>query len=285
MKKVIFIGNRSQALRVLLKRPDRYQLIATWVLENSFLHQEIESMGVEYQLFSEDNTSKSIIFEQLERGEYDLLVANGCPFILPISKLALNNSRLFINTHPSYLPELKGKTPLNGVFYLGYDFIGATTHYMNDGIDSGNIIYQEKLNLTNDIDQGLIYYMSFLLESQVFTEALNILEINNFKFSGYPQEGKGTYFNRDSKIFSIDFLRDEDEEIIKKVKSVGITWQGIAIADGERSYTVFEAEKIIHPFLLDLYRNEAPGSIVLKYSNKLLVKSKQGLIKFSHVVK
>ena len=41
------------------------------------------------------------------------------------------------------------------------NFIGATMHFITDKIDGGNIIYKKKHDISNDIDQGLIYFLSF----------------------------------------------------------------------------------------------------------------------------
>lgn len=283
MKKFVFIGNRPNLLKVLQQRNALYQPVMLWVLEDSLLHLEMENSKLPFQLFKNDEASKKKMMSQLRTAEFDLLFSNGCPFVLPVAALNSNNDRLFINTHPSYLPELRGKTPLNGVFYLGYNHVGATTHYMDDGIDTGRIIYQQKQSLTPDIDQGLVYYMSFLLEATVFEAALDLLEKHQFRFEGDPQKGEGSFFNRSSKIFSIDFSKDSDEDILKKVRSVGIPSQGIKIVFEKEVFTVFEAEKIVNPFLLDLFKECEHGALLLKYSNKLLIKTKEGIIKFTHV--
>lgn len=284
MKDVIFIGNRLHVLLVLLERKEKYRVVKAFVLENSPLHREINGLQVPYQLFNDTKEDRSALLHFLTTAKFDLLISNGNPFILPVSALsATHPGAVFINTHPAYLPHLKGKTPLNGVFYLNYSYIGATTHYMNDGVDTGNIIYQEKTNIGDDIDQGLVYFLSFKLEGAVFARALNILEQHDFSYHGTLQSRKGSYFSRKEETFVIDFSKDDDETIIKKVRSVGIPTQGIGINAGSSAYRVFEAEKIVNPYLLGLFADAQPGSALLVYSNKLLVKTNQGIIKFSYV--
>lgn len=52
-----------------------------------------------------------------------------------------------INLHPSYLPDYRGPNPC---FWQYYDLElnpGVTVHYINDGEDDGDIIYQSRVNI------------------------------------------------------------------------------------------------------------------------------------------
>ena len=57
-------------------------------------------------------------------------------------------------------------------------FFGASMHFMDDGIDTGKIIYQEKVDLTEDINLSMLYYMSFRLERDVFKHGFNYYLLN-----------------------------------------------------------------------------------------------------------
>lgn len=272
----IFIGNRCNVFQKIIENKSCV-LTEIFVVENSYLHQMLKNSELNYKVFTNTTSHKNSIIQYLKDQEYDLLISNGCPFILPIAELK-KDTRYFLNIHPTFLPELKGKTPLNGVLFLNYNFIGATIHFMDDGIDTGNIVYQEKIELTPEIDQGLIYFLSFHLEGLVFDKGIDLLLKSDFAFTGKSQKGGGTYFNRTSEIFCIDFNDDKNIDIIRKVKSVGIIYQGIQILG---QYKVFEAEEIVNKYLLELFKLHTPGDMLLKYSNKLLVKSVEGVIKFS----
>lgn len=52
-----------------------------------------------------------------------------------------------INLHPAYLPDYRGPNPC---FWQYYDMElnpGATVHYINEGEDLGDIIYQQRINI------------------------------------------------------------------------------------------------------------------------------------------
>jgi methionyl-tRNA formyltransferase len=283
MKNIVFIGNRMHALSVLLASPEKYNLEEIFVLKDSFLQQELAEKHIPFRLFSGDAESRRLITEWLMKHNFDILISNGCPFILPVDLLSGRHEKaLFINVHPTYLPHLKGKTPLNGVILLGYEEIGATVHYMQAAVDTGNIIFQKKIHLTPDLDQGLIYFLSFLLEGEVMQEALHILENSQFTFKGHAPAGNGSSFNRKDSLFTVDFAVDTDADIIRKISSVGITSQGVLLHFENKTYRVFEAEKIINPFLLKQFEKSEPGDLLLVYSNKVLIRTREGIVKFSY---
>ena len=56
-----------------------------------------------------------------------------------------------INLHTSLLPKYKGAAPINWVLINGEDETGVTTFFLNEKVDSGKIIFQEKISLTSKI--------------------------------------------------------------------------------------------------------------------------------------
>ena len=53
-----------------------------------------------------------------------------------------------INLHPSYLPSYRGPNPYLWMYYHRDLTGGATVHYIDEGEDTGDIIFQEKITLT-----------------------------------------------------------------------------------------------------------------------------------------
>lgn len=281
MKEVVFIGNRIHVLTELINN-SAVRVIRAYVLKDSPLHQSIQPFRIPFFLFEETKSDKQKILEDLNCLNFDILISNGCPFKLPINTLRKTHSNsIFINIHPTFLPHLKGKTPLNGVFFLDYKFIGATAHFMDEGIDTGNIIFQKKIDLTPDIDQGLIYFISFKMEGIVFRKAFELLEKSNFELKGYQQENFGSEFNRKASEFKINLEEDSDDLIVKKVKSLGLTTLCNQVIIDNIAYKVHEADIIINPYLLSLFKEYKAGTLLHTYSNKILVKSRDGVIKFS----
>jgi len=276
--KILFISNRFNVLEELLKNPDiRLDIL---VLKDSILEKILISKKIEFKSFNANQSKK--VLEIISRGNFDVLISNGCPFVIPTDKRL--TSRLLLNVHPTYLPNLGGKTPLNGIYYNSIDHIGATLHYITNTIDGGNIIYQERHEVTNDLDQGLIYYLSFILEGIVFKKGWEILVENNFIFEGSVQNKKeGSYFNRTIDKMVVDFKTMNTEEILRRIKSFGIKRQGCTVTncDLDDLKIIYEATQIINPILIEKFKNHDVGTIVLEYDSKYLVKTIDGIIKIS----
>lgn len=105
-----------------------------------------------------------------------------------INKLGVN----IINTHPSYLPYNRGKHPYYWSIVDGTPF-GVTIHRVDDGIDTGAILWRQEVELT-PLDTGESAYNKAV---RAMTALLNenYLKIVNEQFpSGVKQdEEKATY--------------------------------------------------------------------------------------------
>ena len=77
-----------------------------------------------------------------------------------------------INLHTSLLPNYKGAAPINWVLINGEKETGITTFFINNKIDSGDIIMQEKITLKNNITAAQLHNImikngSILLEKSL----------------------------------------------------------------------------------------------------------------------
>lgn len=58
-----------------------------------------------------------------------------------------------LNIHPSLLPEFRGPSPFFWIWKKGrFDAAGVTLHYMNERADRGNILGQEAIDVTKEIN-------------------------------------------------------------------------------------------------------------------------------------
>jgi len=58
-----------------------------------------------------------------------------------------------INLHPAFLPKYRGPNPLFWHYYHGETKFGITLHYIDKGEDTGDIIYQEEIQVPLGIKQ------------------------------------------------------------------------------------------------------------------------------------
>ncbi|MGA9877087.1 MAG: phosphoribosylglycinamide formyltransferase [Solirubrobacteraceae bacterium] len=61
-----------------------------------------------------------------------------------------------INVHPSMLPAFPGPHPIEDALAAGADEFGVTVHFVDAGIDTGQVIRQESIRLPNAIDPAKV---------------------------------------------------------------------------------------------------------------------------------
>ncbi|MBO3663605.1 phosphoribosylglycinamide formyltransferase [Microbacterium stercoris] len=87
--------------------------------------------------------------------EPDLVVLSGLMRLLPhgvVERFAPN----IINTHPAYLPEFPGAHGVRDALAAGVDQTGASVIVVDDGVDTGPIVAQERIPvLPGDTEETL----------------------------------------------------------------------------------------------------------------------------------
>ena len=91
-----------------------------------------------------------------------------------------------INLHSSYLPNYRGAAPINWVLINGEKYTGVTTFYINDKIDTGNIILRKKVEILPDDDAGTLHDRLMTIGADVLVETVKLIEQG--KATPIPQE-------------------------------------------------------------------------------------------------
>jgi len=205
------------------------KIVCFAAVKDSFLAQELETGNITYVSIE----NKKQLLDLIRNTEFDILVSNGCPYILPVSDLK-KEGQLFINLHPSLLPDLKGMSPVNGSILFDRAQ-GATCHVMDDGIDTGEIIAQIKVSDKADLPLDLLYQLTFMAEGEAFLKAYE----RDFKpISGSnATSGEFLYYSRkkeDQMLHRDDGL----EKMLKKVKAFQVEGQYARLVYHEKEYEV-----------------------------------------------
>ena len=135
-----------------------------------------------------DAFNKALI-EKLDSYDLDLIVLAGFLVVLPAELIAKYRNRI-INIHPSLIPSFCG----NGFYGLhvhekalerGVKITGATVHFVDEGTDTGPIIYQKAVEvLPNDTPEILQKRVMEQAEWKILPKAINdiatgIIKIKN----------------------------------------------------------------------------------------------------------
>lgn len=77
-----------------------------------------------------------------------------------------------VNIHASLLPKLRGGAPIHKAIINGYDETGVTIMYMDEKMDSGDIIYQEKVKIEENDNAGTLFDKLSVLGSKMIIKVL-----------------------------------------------------------------------------------------------------------------
>jgi methionyl-tRNA formyltransferase len=101
--------------------------------------------------------------------EPDYIVCVHFPYIVPEAVLAIPRGGV-LNLHPAFLPYNRGwHTPSWAIWEQTP--IGATLHFMDTGVDTGDIVHQAELPVSPGDTAHTLYEKLLKLEMEVFAEA------------------------------------------------------------------------------------------------------------------
>lgn len=108
----------------------------------------------------------------------DLMVVAAYGQILP--KSVLETPRLgCLNLHASLLPRHRGASPIHAAILAGDHETGITVMYMDEGLDTGDILLAQKLAIGSDETTGQLHDRLADLAAPCLLEALDLLELGN----------------------------------------------------------------------------------------------------------
>ncbi len=135
----------------------------------------IKHASFELKEFTDKVAYELAILALLAEFEIDLVVLAGYMKIVSPTLLAAYEGRI-INIHPAYLPEFPGAYGIEDAFDAGVSQSGVTIHYVDAGVDTGEIIVQERVPILSDDTletfEARIHEMEYLLYPQVLSRLL-----------------------------------------------------------------------------------------------------------------
>lgn len=113
---------------------------------NAYVLERAEKLGVpaftfELKEFADKQAYEEALIQLLDQHQIDLVVLAGYMKIVGPTLLAQYEGRI-INIHPAYLPEFPGAHGIEDAWNADVAESGVTVHWVDSGIDTGQIIKQ-----------------------------------------------------------------------------------------------------------------------------------------------
>ena len=161
----VLISGTGSNLRALLEAADAPDFPARVIAvgadreADGLAHAEtfgIPSFTVPWERFDSREAWGAELAAQLRVWNPDLVVLSGLMRLLPASLVDAWAPRI-VNTHPAYLPEFPGAHGVRDALAAGVAHTGASVIVVDNGVDSGPILAQERVPVLPGDDEHTLH--------------------------------------------------------------------------------------------------------------------------------
>ena len=208
-------------------------------------------------------------YEEVIKANPDMIVT--CAYGQIIPKILLDLPKYgCINVHASLLPKLRGGAPIHHAIIDGYEKTGITIMYMDENMDSGDIIKQQEVEIKDEYTTAILHDLLSQMGASLLMETIpSILEGKNDRI---PQ-------NKDEVTFGFN-IKKEDEFINFNAKTKDVFNQIRGLNSWPVGYTLFDGKrlKIYESSIGNNNSNVLAGVITKIYPDAIGVKTLDGEI-------
>lgn len=279
--KIVFMGTPEFSVPVLEALIKNYKVKAIVTQPdkvnqrgNKIVFSPIKQVGIDNTILVLQPKDIKNEYQEIIDMDPDLIITCAYGQIIP-SEL-LKAPRLgCINVHASLLPKLRGGAPINRAIIDGYSKTGVTIMYMNEGMDSGNIIAQKETLINDDDNYTTLYNRLKIMGKDLLMEVLPSII-----------DGTNESHEQDASLVTYGFvIKKEDERIdfSKNKRQIINLIRGLSETPGAFCYFEGKILKVYKAYATDEYVSGYPGQITKIYKDGIGIKVGNGEIVFTEV--
>ena len=190
-----------------------------------------------------------------------------------IIKLMRHN---IINCHAGKLPFYRGRSVLNWVLINDEKEFGITVHYIDEGIDSGDIILQRSYEITDLDDYKTLLNKAYIKCADILYESILMLKKGDVKTQKQINiHPVGSYFSKRKKGDEILNWNQSSRAIFNFVRAIKSPGPCARAFIGKKEMKISQVECIEN----DQLSKSEIGTIIKKKSDYFLVKTKDSFLK------
>lgn len=147
------------------------------------------------KLVNVDSVNSKVVLDLIQKNAYNIIILSGTRIIS--KKLITSTSALIVNIHAGITPNYRG---VHGAYWALVNkekhLAGVTLHRVDEGIDTGSIIRQKIIELTNEDNFATYPFLQLSAGLKLLLNFLNELdkeEVDNFKILGNINLSKQWY--------------------------------------------------------------------------------------------
>jgi methionyl-tRNA formyltransferase len=175
-----------------------------------------------------------------------------------------------VNVHASLLPKYRGAAPINWAIINGETETGVTTMLINERVDEGNILLQEKVAISENMTAGELHDVLAEVGAQLLLQTLDGLENDTLQ----PQKQDESQVSKAPKITK-ELCHLHFDRPAREVHN----WiRGLSPYPGAFAYWQGKTLKIFRSQPIKADYDQAPGTIVKVLKNCFTVQCAEGAV-------
>lgn len=131
----------------------------------------VPTFSVSWPNFPDRESWGAVLLEQVEEWQPDLVILSGFMRLLPSAVVKALSGRL-INTHPAFLPEFPGAHGVRDALAAGVSQSGASIIVVENGVDSGPVLAQERVPILADDTEVLLHDRIKIVERRLLVQTV-----------------------------------------------------------------------------------------------------------------
>lgn len=236
---------------------------------------KIEALDSDIPVLQPENLKEPVFLSRIDEIKPDLMIIVAFRILPEILFLKARHGA--VNLHGSLLPKYRGAAPINWAIINGEAQTGLTTFFLKQRVDTGNIICQEKIEISPDMTAGELHDIMAEKGAELLLQTIKLIEGDNVKISTQEE----TEVTRAPKIFPQDCLINFNQH----VKKVHDFIRGLSPNPGAYTYYKNKRIQLFKSTLSDIKaRENEPGSFVESGNYKaLLIQCNPGTLKIVEI--
>lgn len=169
LEKVIADGHNVQAVYTKADAPKGRKMVLT--------PSDVKVCALEHNLlvYTPATFKDETEVERLKALNPDLIVVVAYGKLLPKSVLDIPKYGC-VNVHGSILPKWRGAAPIQWTVLSGDEYGGVTTMYMNEGLDTGDIIFKKEVKVGENETSGELFERLCVDGAELLSETIKAIE-------------------------------------------------------------------------------------------------------------
>ena len=277
--RVVFMGTPDFAVQSLNALVDAGHEVKAVITQpdrpkgrgNKMAFPEVKTRALELGLpvHQPDSVKDGAFLELLKSYDPEVIVVVAFGRILPQAVLDLPPYGC-VNVHGSLLPEYRGAAPIQRAVLDGRKETGVTTMRMDIGMDTGDMLMQATLPITDEDTTGTMFDKLAELGGKVLIDTLAGL-VNGTVVPVKQDDSKATHAARILKEDEVIRWEDSAEKIFCQIR-------GLSPAPGAYTWWNGERLKLWKARISDRETGKAPGTVVAISKNALTVQTGKGCL-------